>query len=63
LLALNTASIDARQLVAAALEQGLLINAPRPETLRFMPALTVTRHEIDRMLAILDQVIGSCTKP
>jgi acetylornithine/N-succinyldiaminopimelate aminotransferase len=29
---------------------GLLLNAPRPDTLRFMPALNVTRDEIDRMI-------------
>ena len=29
---------------------GLLLNAPRPELLRFMPALNVTRDEMDRML-------------
>jgi acetylornithine/N-succinyldiaminopimelate aminotransferase len=29
---------------------GLLLNAPRPDTLRFMPALNVTRPEIDRMI-------------
>jgi acetylornithine/N-succinyldiaminopimelate aminotransferase len=31
--------------------QGLLLNAPRPHVLRFMPALNVTEGEIDRMLA------------
>jgi acetylornithine/N-succinyldiaminopimelate aminotransferase len=30
--------------------QGLLLNAPRPHLLRFMPALNVTEDEIDRML-------------
>jgi acetylornithine/N-succinyldiaminopimelate aminotransferase len=30
--------------------QGLLLNAPRPNLLRFMPALDVTEAEIDRML-------------
>jgi acetylornithine/N-succinyldiaminopimelate aminotransferase len=30
--------------------QGLLLNAPRPHLLRFMPALTVTEGEIDRMV-------------
>jgi acetylornithine/N-succinyldiaminopimelate aminotransferase len=30
--------------------QGLLLNAPRPDLIRFMPALNVTRDEIDRML-------------
>ena len=32
---------------------GLLINAPRPNLLRFMPALNVTREEIDRMIELL----------
>jgi len=31
----------------------LLINAPRPDTLRFMPALTVSNREVDEMLSIL----------
>jgi acetylornithine/N-succinyldiaminopimelate aminotransferase len=30
--------------------RGLLLNAPRPEVIRFMPALTVTHDEIDLML-------------
>ena len=33
--------------------EGLLINAPRPNLLRFMPALTVRKSEIDTMLAAL----------
>jgi acetylornithine/N-succinyldiaminopimelate aminotransferase len=39
------------------MDHGLLINAPRPDTLRFMPALNVTRDEIDRMLALLESVL------
>jgi acetylornithine/N-succinyldiaminopimelate aminotransferase len=31
-------------------DTGLLLNAPRPDTLRFMPALNVTPAEIDRMI-------------
>ena len=38
---------------------GLLINAPRPDSLRFMPALTVTDEEIDRMIDILDGVLAA----
>lgn len=37
--------------------EGMLLNAPRPNVLRFMPALNVTADEIDLMLARLDQVI------
>lgn len=36
-----------------ALELGLLLNAPRPDVLRFMPSLRVTDDEIDQMLELL----------
>ncbi len=39
--------------------QGLLLNSPRPDLLRFMPALNVTHEEIDLMLALLSDVIAS----
>jgi acetylornithine/N-succinyldiaminopimelate aminotransferase len=42
---------------AEALAQGLLINAPRSDSLRFMPALNVTDAEIDQMADILDAVL------
>ncbi|PMS36181.1 acetylornithine aminotransferase [Trinickia symbiotica] len=38
---------------------GLLLNAPRPNLLRFMPALTVTTEEIDQMMAMLREVLDS----
>lgn len=36
---------------------GLLINAPRPNLLRFMPALNVTTQEIDQMAELLATVL------
>jgi len=54
LLALALRRGDANKVVEAALERGLLINAPRPDTLRFMPALTVTREDVDEMLKLLE---------
>jgi acetylornithine/N-succinyldiaminopimelate aminotransferase len=47
----------AAEVAARALTAGLLINAPRPDSLRFMPALTVTDAEIDQMAGILDTVL------
>jgi len=41
---------------------GLIINAPRPNLLRFMPALTVSRSEIDQMLAMLKQLLRHSPK-
>jgi len=37
--------------------EGLLLNAPRPDILRFMPALTVSREEIDCMVDWLRDVL------
>ena len=38
--------------------EGLLLNSPRPDLLRFMPALTVTKAEIDQMIGMLSGVIA-----
>jgi acetylornithine/N-succinyldiaminopimelate aminotransferase len=54
LLALDLRMPIAPSIVAAALEEGVLLNAPRPDALRFMPALNVTRQEIDLMIDCLD---------
>jgi acetylornithine/N-succinyldiaminopimelate aminotransferase len=37
--------------------EGLLINSPRPDLLRFMPALTVSNDEIRQMCAILRMLL------
>ncbi|PKO80251.1 MAG: acetylornithine transaminase [Betaproteobacteria bacterium HGW-Betaproteobacteria-13] len=47
-------------LVKAALNAaptGLLLNAPRPNLLRFMPSLTVSEAEIDQMIEMLDGLL------
>ncbi len=36
---------------------GLLLNSPRPDLLRFMPALNVTREELDLMLSSLKGIL------
>jgi acetylornithine/N-succinyldiaminopimelate aminotransferase len=38
---------------------GLLLNSPRPDLLRFMPALNISLAEIDQMLTMLDDVVTS----
>jgi acetylornithine/N-succinyldiaminopimelate aminotransferase len=53
LLALALGHGEAQKVVDGAREGGLLINAPRADTLRFMPALTVSRDEVDRMIDLL----------
>jgi acetylornithine/N-succinyldiaminopimelate aminotransferase len=54
LLALALTRGDSSKIVAEAFDRGLIVNAPRPDTLRFMPALTLTRAEIDEMIERLE---------
>ncbi len=58
LLAVGLGSASAEKIVASCREAGLLLNAPRADLLRFMPALTVTCEEIDFMIEILGEVMG-----
>ena len=37
----------------------MLINAPRPNLLRFMPALNVTKDEIDQMAQLLEAAFAA----
>jgi acetylornithine/N-succinyldiaminopimelate aminotransferase len=63
LLALDLGSDRAPLLVEHARERGLLLNAPRPQLLRFMPALNVGQSEIERMLEMLDDLLqGGCNE-
>ena len=58
LLALDLKRDIGTDVAAEAFRRGVLINAPRPDSLRFMPALTVAHEEIDHMTRVLDQVLG-----
>ena len=57
LLALELEGTDAGKVSRSAMDRGLLLNAPRPDTLRFMPALNVTHNEIDQMLTLLEPLL------
>ncbi len=59
LLALELQLPIAASIVTQAFDEGVLLNAPRPDTLRFMPALNVTRREIDLMIDCLDALLTS----
>ena len=48
----------APDVMAAALEAGLILNAVRPNVLRFMPALTVTGDEIAEAVSLTERVLA-----
>ena len=57
LLALDLKHPIGASIVAQAFEDGMLLNAPQPDALRFMPALNVTREEIAQMIDCLDAIL------
>jgi len=57
LLALDLKLPVGAAIVAQALQDGLLLNSPQPDALRFMPALNVTREEISEMIDGLDAIL------
>ena len=57
LLALDLKHPIGASIVAQALENGVLLNSPQPDALRFMPALNVTREEIAAMIETLDTIL------
>jgi acetylornithine/N-succinyldiaminopimelate aminotransferase len=59
LLALALKTVAGPAVVQAALERDLLINAPREDCLRFMPALNVSRAEVDVAVERLDAAFSA----
>ncbi|CAN5821401.1 acetylornithine transaminase [soil metagenome] len=65
LRALKLGSDIGGQLVEAARNMeplGLLLNSPRPDLLRFMPALNVSTAEIDQMISMLSDLLSQIKK-
>ena len=59
LAAMDFESEISGQVLTAANEAGLLLNAPRPTTIRFMPPLTVTEGEIDQAMERLGTALAT----
>ncbi|HLB13196.1 MAG TPA: aminotransferase class III-fold pyridoxal phosphate-dependent enzyme, partial [Dehalococcoidia bacterium] len=57
LLALEFDGEIGRDVVNACMEEGLLLNAVKPNALRFMPPLNITNKEVDEAVGILHKVL------
>jgi len=62
LIAVEMSKEIAGATVTASLPKGLLMNAVRPNMIRFMPPLNVTRDEVDEAVSILDKVLEETGK-
>ncbi len=60
LIAFDMAEPIGKDIVSECLKDGLILNSPQPSSIRFMPPLIVTKHDIDAMLEILSGVLRRC---
>ncbi len=51
--------LNAAQVAAAGLEAGVIVNPPRPDTIRLAPSLLVSREEIGELLAAWPAMVGA----
>ncbi len=58
LLGMQMSDDRAAAVIAETVANGLILNAVRPNTIRFMPPLTTSRDEIDKAMAILDAALA-----
>lgn len=57
LIAFDLIDLDASALVSRCLEEGLIINAPGPNTIRIIPPLIVTEQEVELFLTLLKRCL------
>ena len=50
-------NIEGKAIVEKCIEKGLLINCTHDKVLRLMPAINITKKEIDKGIGILDEVL------
>jgi len=62
LVALQFDGDIAQSLVTGCLGEGLLLNAVKPDTLRFMPPLIIGKGDVDEALSILDRVLSTVSE-
>jgi len=55
-------NIAGKNIIEKCIEKGLLINCTHENVLRLMPALNVTKKDIDKAATILGTVLNSCEK-
>ncbi|MFA4988034.1 MAG: aspartate aminotransferase family protein [Candidatus Omnitrophota bacterium] len=54
-------NVPGRQLVEKCLERGLLINCTHERVIRLMPALNISKSDIDKCLKIIEQSLKECS--
>ena len=57
LIGLEMSEDFSSKIVTESLDKGLLINAVRPNMIRFMPPLNVSKTEIDSALEIIESIL------
>lgn len=57
LIAFDLPDPIADRIVSECLQDGLIVNSPKPSTIRLMPPLIATKYDVDEMIQILTCVL------
>lgn len=57
LLAFDVVQRKGAEVVAGAMDRGLLVNSPRPQAVRLMPPLVVSHAQVDKAVGVLREVL------
>ncbi|HET6781262.1 MAG TPA: acetylornithine transaminase [bacterium] len=63
MIAVELSTETGPEIVDAARERGLLLNAVQPNTLRLVPPLVITRQDVDEAVQILDATLAAVAQP
>ncbi len=63
LIALEFDSEIAEEITMACLERGLLVNKVKPDAIRFIPPLIITKEEVNKAISILENTLGETRNP
>ena len=55
-------NIEGKNIIDDCFQQGLIINCTQGNVLRVMPALNITKKQIDKAVGILDKVLENITQ-
>jgi acetylornithine/N-succinyldiaminopimelate aminotransferase len=58
MLAAELEEAKAKEIVESCLENGYVVNNIGPNILRFLPPLSISRREIDGLIAMLAELLG-----
>ena len=57
LIAFDVTNLTGQEVFSLCLKKGLLLNSPKPKTIRLFPSFTIQKKHVDKMISILNDIL------